>query len=130
MKHIEVVCAVMHDQAGRVWIGCRKSQIADGIWEFPGGKVELDETKEAACVREIREELQLDIKVGKELLSFTDDAFDPPIHVTAFEAEILQGRLTLHVHRLGKWVYPEELTQYQFQKADEALLKTLMKNYE
>ena len=65
MKKIEVVCAVLHDQSGRVLIAQRRLVTADGVWEFPGGKVETGETSAQALVREIREELDTEIEVGE-----------------------------------------------------------------
>lgn len=122
MKTIEVVCAVIHDENGNVFIGRRKSDVADDMWEFPGGKVEAKETKEDACIREIKEELSLDIELQGFIADVYDDAFDPIIHVSAYHARILDGTLQLHAHKEGRWVKPEELYSYQFQEADRSLL--------
>lgn len=125
MKKIEVVCAVLHDQSGRVLIAQRRSVTADGVWEFPGGKVEADESKEAACIREIKEELDVDIVVDEFLCEFDDVAFDPIVHVSAFRSHIVEGSVCFHAHYQGKWVTIQELDAYHFQAADEPLLTLL-----
>lgn len=125
MKAIEVVCAVIGDDQGRMLIGKRRSKIADGIWEFPGGKVESHETKEAACIREIKEELSLDIVTDGLLLMFTDTSFEPHVHISAYKAHIIGGTLSLHAHSEYAWVKAEQLDQYRFQAADCVLLDLL-----
>lgn len=125
MNAIEVVCAVISDDQGRMLIGKRRSKVADGIWEFPGGKVENHETKEAACIREIKEELSLDIVTDGLLLMFTDTAFEPHVHVNAYKAHIIGGTLSLHAHSEYAWVSVEQLDQYRFQAADCVLLELL-----
>lgn len=125
MKTIEVVCAIIENAQGEVWIGCRKSNIADGIWEFPGGKVEQGETKEAACIREIREELGCEIALDGFFMDFIDDAFSPMVHVSAYRAHMIKGTPILLAHKQGQWVPPETLYEYQFQAADHCLLDAL-----
>ena len=56
MKKLDVVCAVIENDEKKLLIAKRNSKVADGIWEFAGGKVEAGETYEAACIRECREE--------------------------------------------------------------------------
>lgn len=65
MKYIEVVCAII-EKNGRFFC-CQRGpgRALANKWEFPGGKVEIDETKENALIREIRAELKSDIKIIK-----------------------------------------------------------------
>lgn len=125
MNKIEVVCGVLYDESGRVFIAQRRSSIADGIWEFPGGKVEGQESKEAACIRELQEELGVVIAIDDFLCDFDDTAFDPVVHVSAYQAHIIAGSICLHAHHQGKWVMVQELKAYHFQAADEPLLMLL-----
>lgn len=126
MNRIEVVCGVLQDEAGRLLIAQRRSAIADGIWEFPGGKVEADETREAACIRELQEELGVIAMIDEFLCEFDDPAFEPLVHVSAYRAHIVSGSICFHDHHQGRWVMADELTDYCFQAADEPLL-TLLK---
>ena len=79
MDAIDVVCAVITNDQGQVFIGKRKSMVSDGIWEFPGGKVENNETKEQALIREIQEELNVEIVIDAFLMDFIDSAFEPQV---------------------------------------------------
>lgn len=125
MKTIEVVCAVIQDEQGNVWIGKRKSNVANDMWEFPGGKVEAGETKEEACIREIKEELSLDIALDGFITDVYDMSFDPVIHVSAYQAHILGGNIQLSAHSEGRWVTPNDAYSYEFQAADQELLKAV-----
>ncbi len=125
MKKIDVVCVILHNEANQLLIAKRKSHIADGIWEFPGGKVEPHETKEAACIRECREELNVDIEIDRFLMDFHDDAFSDDIHVFAYAAHIVSGVIAYQAHSEGAWVTRSQLYDYTFQKADRVLLDYL-----
>lgn len=123
---MEVVCAALCKD-GLYLIAQRNSAIAMDIWEFPGGKIELGETQEEAVIREVKEELNLDVAIDGYLCEIWDDTFTPVVHVYAYLAHILKGELTLHVHKQYRWVTPEELSTYTFQKADAPILKCLQK---
>lgn len=122
MDTTDVVCAVITNDQGQVFIGKRKSKVADGIWEFPGGKVEKNETKEQALLREIKEELNVEIMIDAFLMDFIDSAFEPQVHVFAFQAHIVRGSLEFHAHKEGKWILVSDVFQYEFQEADQCLL--------
>ncbi|PKL92119.1 MAG: 8-oxo-dGTP diphosphatase MutT [Candidatus Goldiibacteriota bacterium HGW-Goldbacteria-1] len=90
-------------------------------WEFPGGKAEKGETLKKCLKREIKEELNLEIKVG-DLFEVT--AVDK-IELTSFLCEIVSGDLTLNVHEDSKWVKIPNLTRYDFAPADIGAVKKL-----
>lgn len=125
MDAIKVVCAVIENDQGQVFIGKRKSSIANGIWEFPGGKVEHGETQTQALIREIKEELDVCIHVDAFLMDFIDDAFEPHVHVFAYRAHIVQGVIRLHAHMEGKWIVKSDVFHHKFQDADQNLLRFL-----
>lgn len=127
MRKLDVVCAVIQNDEHQLLIAKRKSRVADGIWEFPGGKVEANETKEVACIRECKEELNVDIAVDQFLLDFYDDAFSTSVHVFAYAAHIISGEIEYRAHYEGKWVNPRELYEYTFQAADRILIDFLQK---
>lgn len=124
MKELEVVCAILQD-GDQVLIGKRGKGIAEAVWEFPGGKVEQGETQQEACIREIKEELELSIAVDDFLCDVIDREFTPPVHVYAYLAHILDGELKLHAHSEVKWVKKQDILQYHFQEADQNILKAL-----
>lgn len=128
MKRIEVAAAILRKE-GQLFI-CRRGQSGLGcsyLWEFPGGKLEADETPEACLVRECREELDIEI-VPEGLLMQTD--YDYPEKSMRFyfiNAHIAKGTPHLNVHTQALWVRPEELKQYTFCPADEAVVNRLSK---
>jgi len=125
MKMIDVVCAVIRNDNGEFFIAKRKSAVANGIWEFPGGKVEENETRAAACIRECKEELDVDIVIDDFIIDFYDDAFATRLHIFAFGAHIAKGTIKYHAHQKGAWVSGKALYDYQFQAADRILLDQL-----
>ncbi len=125
MKMIDVVCAVIRNENGEFFIAKRKSAVANGIWEFPGGKVEENETREAACIRECKEELDVDIVIDDFIMDYYDDAFATRLHIFAFIAHIEKGTIKYHAHQKGVWVTGNALYEYQFQTADRILLDRL-----
>ena len=123
----EVTAAIIRDK-DKILI-CQRS--ADDecamLWEFPGGKRESGETLEECIIREIREELELDIKVlgvfTKSIYHFNGNE----IHFTVFNAEITSGRMKLKVHNAAKWVTLEELSGYEFMPADIEFVEKILK---
>ena len=97
-------------------------------WEFPGGKVEQGEDEKQSIVREIREELQLDIRLIRRLRTVTYDYPSFRIRLTPFLATVIGGSLRLQEHADAKWVTADELDRYDWAPADlpvVAQLKTV-----
>ena len=122
----EVVAALLWQ--GERFLACqRPAHKARGLlWEFVGGKVEPGETKQAALVRECREELGVTISVGEVYLELTHTYPDITIHLTLFEGRILEGTPQKLEHADLRWITPAEIPAYEFCPADQAILETLM----
>lgn len=89
-----------------------------GMWEFPGGKVDTGETREAALVREIVEELDCDVKVG-ELIVTTVHAYDfAEITLTTYYCDLLGSEPRLLEHADSRWLFPKELQELDWAPAD------------
>ena len=96
-----------------------------GLWEFPGGKREAEETFEAALIRELREELGVSVSVG-ELIETVDHAYpDKVVRICFFLCRLEEGEpQALDCHNI-KWIDRTELSRQAFPAADAHLLKRL-----
>jgi mutator protein MutT len=95
------------------------------LWEFPGGKLESDETMEQCAIRECREELQIDIAIRDIYAKLIYKYPDKEIAFTFFNAQLIGGAITTAVHADFKWVLPDELKNYEFCPADVAIVARL-----
>ena len=95
------------------------------LWEFPGGKVEAEETPEACVVRECLEELNLQVRLKSVYAEFTYRYPDRKIAFTFFRGWVEAGEMVLRAHHDARWVRREELGTYEFCPADEAIVKKL-----
>lgn len=97
------------------------------LWEFPGGKLEEGETLEACIVREIKEELELDIEVQDVFTTSIYHFDNKEIHFTVYNALIVAGQIKLNVHNDARWVTVKELDLYKFMPADIEFVDKLKK---
>jgi len=96
-----------------------------GLWEFPGGKVEIDESLEVALQREIQEEVGLKVDVLDEFLTVDHDYPAKSVRLHFFNCMVLGGQAQpLHAAAL-RWVKPAELNHYEFPAADMGLIRAL-----
>lgn len=126
MKYIEVVAAIIIKD-GKIFATQRGSGQFEGGWEFPGGKMEPGETKEEALIREIKEELNTDIKVIREIGTVKHQY--PNFHLTmhCFICNVLFGDLELLEHSASKWVDKTELDTVDWIPADITAVEYLKK---
>ena len=98
---------------------------SQGIWEFPGGKVEENETFTSALIREIKEELSLNIKAGNMIATIDLNKTDKNIYVHYYYAFILSGQISLNVHSEFKWVPRTQLKNFTYIDGDRHILNYL-----
>lgn len=124
MKSIEVVAAVIINN-GKIFATQRSKGEFKDLWEFPGGKMELDETQEAALIREIKEELDIEISVDEFLCTVNYDY--PSFHLTmhCFWCSIANGSIKLLEHKASKWLSKEELPSVEWLPADIEVIELL-----
>ena len=122
----EVVAALIWDGDGR-FLACRRpANKARGLlWEFVGGKVEPGETKQDALVRECREELGITVNVGDVFLEVTHEYPDLTVHLTLFNAAIVEGVPRKIEHDDIRFITPVEADDYAFCPADKPILRRL-----
>ena len=124
MKTIRVVAAVIRD-GDRIFATARGYGEYKGWWEFPGGKIEAGETPEEALVREIREELDTEIRVGALIDAIEYDY--PTFHLSmdCFWAEVIAGRLVLKEAEDARWLTKETLESVQWLPADQTIIDAI-----
>jgi len=96
-----------------------------GLWEFPGGKREGDETFEQCLVREIREELAVEIAVGELFADITHAYPEKSVHLKFFICRLVSGEPEARGCAAIQWVGRHELDDYEFPAADAQLLEKL-----
>lgn len=127
MKTINVVAAIIKYE-NRIFATQRGyGEFKDG-WEFPGGKIESDETPKQALVREIKEELDTEIEVG-ELLDIVEYDY-PNFHLSmqCFWCRVKSGKLVLKEHEAAKWLTKETIDSVEWLPADKDLVKKIKRN--
>ena len=122
----EVVAALIWD--GDKFMICQRpaNKARALLWEFVGGKVELGETKEQALIRECKEELNVLLSVGEVFMDVVHEYPDLTVHLTLFNATIVEGEPQKIEHNDIKWITPSEIANYEFCPADEEILKKII----
>ena len=120
-----VVSAAIVERDGRFLITRRQKGVhLEGYWEFPGGKCEAGESMEACVGRELREELDVDVQVGEEILK-TSHVYPTQTVELHFLSCRLLGEPRPQVGQEMQWASREELPRLAFPPADSALIQVL-----
>jgi 8-oxo-dGTP diphosphatase len=120
-----VVAAAVIERGGRFLVARRiAGSHLEGCWEFPGGKCEPDEEPVACLEREIREELDARIRVGREILRTSHAYPSRTVELQFFECDLLDEPTPMLGQQL-RWVSPVELATLEFPPADRQLIALL-----
>ena len=124
VKVVEVAAAIIQkeDKIFATRRGCGEFK---GMWEFPGGKVEPGETPEEAVVREIREELETEILVGRCFAEVDYDYPDFHLHMKCYLCTVKSGDLKLLEHSEARWLTREALDSVEWLPADVGVIERL-----
>lgn len=127
MKEIKVVAAIIQKE-NKILATKRGYGEFINMWEFPGGKIEPGETKKQALVREIKEELNVEINVDKFALDIEYQYPNFYLFMSCFMCSIKEGSIELLEHNDGKWITKEELNTLNWLPADIDAVNYLKEN--
>jgi len=116
---IKVTCAVIINKQDQVFVAQRSKQMSLPLkWEFPGGKIELNETPEECLIREINEELSIEIEIIKAYPSHTHTYPKITIELIPFVCNYISGDVFLKEHAEFKWLEKNDLLALDWADAD------------
>lgn len=132
--HYSVVAGLVWDRSlsgqARVLITKRKeNSVHGGLWEFPGGKVKLEESLKQCLLRELQEELAIKVDVKKPFVTLNQDYDGFSITLHAFNCSISHGQPQAIACQQWRWVSVEDLANYTFSKADQLIVSKLHKRH-
>ena len=125
-----VVSAGVVIRDGRVMICRRKPDVHNGLkWEFPGGKLEKGESPEAALVRELREELGIEVKVGRVMDVMLHSYPDRDVLILFYPCAITAGEpRTIDCDAIA-WAKPGELQAFDFAEGDRRFVERNIRHF-
>jgi 8-oxo-dGTP diphosphatase len=120
-----VVTAAVSERDGAFLVTRRQKGVhLEGFWEFPGGKCDRDEALVACLARELREELDVDARIGAEIHTVTHSYDDRCVELHFFLAEVF-GEPTPQIGQEMRWVRRDQLAALAFPPADAELVQRL-----
>ncbi len=130
MKQIRTVAGVIRNEKGEILCTLRDQGKYDYVsfkWEFPGGKIEEGETNEQTLVRELHEELDIDVKINRFIYQVEHDYPDFHLSMAVYDCELVSKQIKMNVHKGIKWLKPENLMELDWAAADLAVAKMVSK---
>lgn len=118
----EVVAALIWDKDKFLICQRPANKACPLLWEFVGGKVEPDETKEQALIRECQEELAIKLNVGDVFMDVLHEYPDITVHLALFNATIAEGVPQKLEHNDIRWITIDQIEHYDFCPADAEIL--------
>lgn len=129
MKTLRVVAAVIRDE-NKIFATQRGYGEFKDRWEFPGGKIEAEETPQQALKREIQEELDTEISVGDLIDTIEYDYPEFHLSMDCFWCEILKGDLVLREHEAARWLDKNTIDGVDWLPADITLVDKIKNKLE
>src|SRR5438067_2370928 len=121
---LQVTCALITNNQAQVLAAQRSETMGLPLkWEFPGGKIEPEETAEDCLVREIKEELNIEISIIEALPSNTHTYPKITIELIPFICEHISGKIILKEHAQYRWLHKNELLALDWADADVPIVK-------
>lgn len=128
MKPVVRVAAAIIEDGGRFLVARRgPTQKMAGLWEFPGGKIEADETPQQCIVRELAEELAIEATAGAVVAEHRHDYDDVCVHLIAVKIEAFSDGVEMSVHDQLDWVSLDHLLKRDLAPADIPIAEAIIK---
>ncbi|MGB9601707.1 MAG: 8-oxo-dGTP diphosphatase MutT [Limisphaerales bacterium] len=124
-KSIEVAAGLIFKDGKLLITRRKKEDYLGGLWEFPGGKRNVNETFEDCLKRELMEELGIEVSVGELLWSMTHNYPEFQVHLRFFFCSLIKGEPKPIGCDSIQWISREQLCDYQFPEADALLVDLL-----
>lgn len=123
MRHLHVACAII-EREGKVLAAQRSASMTLPLkWEFPGGKIEGDESPEECLTRELMEELGVTVLIGDALPLATHGYIDFTVTLYPFTCRLTGGVITMHEHHALQWVEPQRMQELDWAAADLPVIR-------
>lgn len=123
---VHVTAGIIRDEIGRYLITQRRrGSHLEGLWEFPGGKVDAGESLVACLRRELLEELGADFVIGEEIATIDWEYPDRIVVLHFFQCTLVSGAIEPRESQAMTWVSRERFRDYEFPPADRELIERL-----
>ena len=126
MKQIKTVAGVIRNEKGEVLCTLRDQGKYDYVsfkWEFPGGKIEEGETLEQTLIRELHEELEIDVEIKNFFYQVEHDYPDFHLSMAVFDCKLISKEMKMNVHKGIKWLLPKDMMTLDWAEADIPVAK-------
>jgi 8-oxo-dGTP diphosphatase len=129
-KRIHVAAGVILSPEGQILLALRpQGTHQGGLWEFPGGKVEADEIVEEALIRELQEELAINVTTCEPLVEVTHDYSDKSVLLDVWVVSTFTGEPKGNEGQQIRWVNPEHLADYEFPAANVPIVEAVQQRF-
>jgi 8-oxo-dGTP diphosphatase len=129
-KQLEVVGAVVVRNGEILCAQRGPAGVLPGMWEFPGGKIEVGEAPREALIREIEEELGCLVTVGDEITSTRHEYDFGIVTLTTFYCQLIAGEPEMSEHQALVWLAPSDLNSLEWAPADVPAVKLIQHRFE
>ena len=126
MKKIKVLCGLIFNSQNQLLITRRGSGDFKGKWEFPGGKLEENETEEQCLKREIFEELNIDINVYYFLMNNSHSYPTFTVELISYVSTVKSGKIKLSDHDKYEWIGIDRLKEFDFLDGDLPIIEKIL----
>ncbi len=126
----KVVCGIVLNNKGDLLITRRAKGDYKGQWEFPGGKVEANESNIDCLHRELFEELKITVKVHFKFMEFDYQYPEFKINLISYICTMNKQNIVMVDHDKYEWIKISSIFEYNFLVADDAILRNLKKNFQ